>query len=177
MDCGAGADRAGGTTLIIIYYCFAGAHASVVAAAIHSGLLPVHRLPSYSELTALPYYDRTDPGQVGAPYFMGSDEQGNSIFFIGLWNQRQNLTASIQSLLDAAGVERNSYLLQDAFPLINFSTKLGGLLSKRYRLTSLGRKITVWGMRRQYWRFVDLVARVKDEYVGSRDVDRQPRLP
>jgi len=82
----------------------------------------------------------------------------------------------MQSLLDAAGVERSQYFLQDAFPLINFSTKIGGLLSKRYRLTSLGRKITVWGMRRQYWRFVEMVTEVKNKLDSNRDFDRQLRI-
>jgi hypothetical protein len=171
----AGAVSTGGTKLIIIYYCFAGAHASVVAAAIHCGLLPVQRLPTYSEFNALPYYDRTDPNQVGAPYFMGTDENGSKIYFMGLWSQRQSIKASMQLLLDAAGVERSQYLFQDAFPLINFSTKLGGLLSKRYRLTTLGRKITVWGMRRQYWRFVEMVTQVKNKLGNCSQFDRQPR--
>jgi len=138
--------------------------------------LPDYRLPSYEEFTTLPYYDRTDPNQVGDPYLMGCDEHGNKIYFMGLWSQRQNLMVSMQSLLDAAGVERSQYFLQDAFPLINFSTKIGGLLSKRYRLTSLGRKITVWGMRRQYWRFVEMVTEVKNKLDSNRDFDRQLRI-
>lgn len=109
----------------------------------------------------MPYYDRTDPRLVGAPYYMGSDNQGNGIYFMGLWSQRRNLESSIQALLNAAGVNQEDYLLQDAFPLINFSTKLGGLLSKRYRLTGIGRVITIWGMRRQYRLFVELVDEVK----------------
>lgn len=149
----------------------------MVAAAIHCGLLSQRRLPSYQEMTALPYYDRTDPKQVGEPYFMGCDEHHNKIYFMGLWSQRQNLTASIRCLLDSAGVDRCQYLFQDAFPLINFSTKLGGLLSKRYRLTSLGRKITVWGMRRQYWRFVELVARVKADLDSSSSDAGKPKMP
>ena len=145
----------------VIYYCFAGAHASVVAAAIHCGQLPSERIPTCGEFTRLPYYDRTPPELVGQPYFMGPDEFGNSIYFMGFWSQRQKLADVLTSFLEVGGISRAEYILQDAFPLINFSTKLGGLLSKRYRLTGFGRRITIWGMQRQYPQFVSLVTEVK----------------
>jgi hypothetical protein len=133
----------------------------VVAAAIHCGLLPADRVPSYDQFLAIPFYDRTEPALIGQPYLMGRDERGNDVYFMGMWNQRTSVTAAIHTILDLAGVGQRQYLLQDAFPLINFSTKLGGLLSKRYCLTGIGRKITVWGIKRQYPRFVALVAAVK----------------
>ncbi len=145
----------------IVYYCFAGAHASVVASAIHCGLLPNDRVPGYDEFVALPYYDRTPPRLIGSPYLMGRDEFGHSVYFLGLRDQRLPVMAAVDALLASAGVRESDRLFQDAFPLINFSTKIGGLLSKRYSLTGLGRRITVWGMRRQYPAFVALVAGVK----------------
>jgi hypothetical protein len=144
-----------------VYYCFAGAHASVVASAIHCRLLPADRVPAYAEFVALPYYDRTAPRLIGSPYLMGRDENGHSVYFLGLWDQRLPLMSAVGTLLATAGVNERDFLFQDAFPLINFSTKLGGLLSKRYCLTTLGRRITVWGMQRQYPAFVAMVAEVK----------------
>jgi hypothetical protein len=146
----------------IVYYCFAGAHASVVASAIHCGLLPADRVPAYGEFVALPHYDRTAPRLIGSPYLMGRDEFGHNVFFLGLRDQRLPLMDAVGTLLATAGVSENAFLFQDAFPLINFSTKIGGLLSKRYCLTSFGRRITVWGMQRQYPAFVAMVAAVKD---------------
>ena len=134
-----------------------------MAAAIHCRKLPDDRIPTFAEFTALPYYDRTDPQLVGQLYCMGCDEYGHKTYFMGLWTERSKLNAAIQAFLDVAGVGRSEYLLQDAFPLINFSTKLGGLLSKRYHFTSFGRKITVWGMQRQYWSFVAMVKSVKEK--------------
>ncbi len=147
--------------LKIIYYCFAGAHASVVAAAIHCGLLPCGRVPAYKEFAALPYYDRTRPELIGTPYLMGRDEKGHEVYFMGLWNQRDQLVAAACELLAGAGVAPAAFHFQNAFPLINFSTKVGGLLSKRYRLTAVGRRITVWGIQRQYPSFVAMVQDVK----------------
>ncbi|MBP2649844.1 MAG: hypothetical protein H6Q74_669 [Firmicutes bacterium] len=149
--------------LNIIYYCFAGAHASVVASAIHCGLLPRERVPSRQEFLAVPYYDRTLPELVGQPYFMGLDECGNKVYFMGMWSQRLKIITALGEFLDTAGVKQNQYFFQDAFPLINFSTKLGGLLSKRCHFTEMGRSITVWGIKRRYPCFVELVKKVKQQ--------------
>jgi hypothetical protein len=133
----------------------------VVAAAIHCGLLPCERLPAYQEFAALPYYDRTRPEFIGTPYLMGRDEHGNEVYFMGLWDQRDKLIAAAGELLASAGVAPSAYHFQNAFPLITFSTKVGGLLSKRYRLTALGRRITVWGIKRRYPSFIAMVQAVK----------------
>lgn len=146
----------------IVYYCFAGAHASVVASAIHCGLLPTTRIPAAEEFLALSYYDRTNPALIGHPYFMGRDEIGNNIYFMGLWNQRDKLTEVIQTFLALGGKKPQDYILQDAFPLITFSTKCGGLLSKKLSITDFGRSLTIWGVRRRYGEFVRLVEQVKD---------------
>lgn len=145
----------------IIYYCFAGAHASVVAAGIHCGLLPADKIPSYDQFLALPYYDRTAPRLIGTPYFMGMDEYGHRVFFMGMWNQRIVLSGAIRQLLTISGIQDREYILQDAFPLITFSTKFGGALSKRFCLTYLGRRLSVWGIQRRYGEFIDLVKGVK----------------
>ncbi|WP_281240868.1 DUF3189 family protein [Sporolituus thermophilus] len=144
-----------------MYYCFAGAHASVVASAIHCGLLPTDRIPSHEEFLAIPYYDRTLPELIGQPYLMGEDARGNSVYFMGLCNQRQQIDNMIRTILTVVGIHDGKYILQDAFPLITFSTKLGGLLSKRYCLTNLGRSMSIWGIQRCYPQFVELVENVK----------------
>lgn len=147
--------------LNVIYYCFAGAHASVVSSAIHCGLLPANRIPTYEELLSIPYYDQTDPAFVGMPYLMGNDEFGNPVYFMGMWNQRQALASTLERLLAAGGIPSETYILQDSFPMLNFSTKVGGALSKRLLFTSLGRRISVWGIQRRYPQFVSLVENVK----------------
>ncbi|MCX7779822.1 MAG: DUF3189 family protein [Negativicutes bacterium] len=147
--------------MVVIYYCFAGAHASVVSAAIHCGILPSDRVPTFQEFLSVPYYDQTSPELVGKPYFMGHDGHGHAVYFMGMWNQRQALSSVICEMLEAAGISPSNYILQDSFPLLNFSTKLGGALSKRFLITSVGRKISVWGIQRRYKDFVSLVESVK----------------
>lgn len=109
----------------------------------------------------LPFYDQTKPELIGRPYLMGVDEFGNRVYFMGMRTERQAVTHAIRTLLQMAQISADDYILQDSFPLINFSTKLGGALSKRFEITWIGRKISVWGIQRRYPQFVELVQRVK----------------
>ena len=111
----------------------------------------------------IPYYDQTDPDFVGMPYYMGKDTLGNSVYFMGMWNQRQQLASAIELLLSESGVPSKEFIFQDSFPVLNFSTKIGGALSKRLLITSLGRRISIWGIQRRYWQFVSLVEKVKKQ--------------
>lgn len=92
---------------------------------------------------------------------MGQDKQGNCIYFMGLWYQREKLVHTIMTLLDLAGIETSEYIFQDVFPIINFSTKCGGALSKRLHLTNIGCRISIWGIQRRYYEFVALVEKLK----------------
>ena len=132
-----------------------------MASAIHCGFLPSDRVPSFEEILALVHYDDTTPENVGVPYLMGEDEFGNPVYFMGLLNQRDKLLSCILQVLMVAGINKNSYIFQDTFPLITFSTKIGGILSKRYAIIHAGRWLTVWGIRRRYWDFVFLVNAIK----------------
>jgi len=136
----------------------------VVASAIHCRLLPADRVPLYKELVALPYFDKTQPALIGRPYYVGTDEWDNEVYCMGLWNQRENLRQVIQILLALAQVSPSEFLLQDTFPLITFSTKMGGAMSKRCKLTLLGRRLSVWGIQRRYMDFVRLVDQVKARF-------------
>lgn len=92
---------------------------------------------------------------------MGDDAKGNAVYFMGMWNQRQPLSTALQKLLLAGGISADAFIFQDSFPVLNFSTKIGGVLSKRFFITSLGRKVSVWGIQRRYPEFVSLVEGVK----------------
>lgn len=92
---------------------------------------------------------------------MGQDDKGNFIYFIGLWYPRKKLIQTLLTLLDITGVKDDEYMFQDVLPLINFSTKFGGALSKRFDLPSIGCRLSIWGIQRCYYNFVDLVTGVK----------------
>ena len=112
---------------------------------------------------SVPYYDQTAPEFIGTPYFMGNDELGHSIYFMGMWNQRQVLAPALVHFLTLGGVKQQDYIFQDSFPMLNFSTKVGGALSKRFRCTTVGRRLSVWGIQQKYPQFVALVEKLKEQ--------------
>lgn len=147
--------------LVIVYYCFAGAHASVVASAIHCGFLPSDRIPNCEEIIKAPYFDNANPNYIGIPSLMGIDERGNKIYFMGMYNQRAEISFLINEIMYIEKINRNEYLFQDTFPIIGLTTKLGGLLSKKCGVTKLGRLLSAWGIKKKYLDFLNVVINVK----------------
>ncbi len=88
----------------IFYYCYGSAHSSVLAAAIHTGMLSTKIIPSIAEIINLPYYDKTETPQIGTPFFFGYDELDNEVFIIGMKSDKELVLNSIQSLLQNMGV-------------------------------------------------------------------------
>ncbi|KYO66703.1 DUF3189 family protein [Thermovenabulum gondwanense] len=148
----------------IFYYCYGSAHSSVVAAAIHTGYLPMDRIPEYKEFIKLPYYDKTKNNEIGTPFFMGKDEFENEIFIIGMTNERELIKKIIISYLKECGIDHNQIYMVGTLQLVNLKTKIGGILSRRLGLVFPGRPLTIKGIQERYFDFVDLVKEVKKKF-------------
>ena len=145
----------------VIYHCYGSSHSSVVAAAIHLGWLPSDRIPEPQEILRLPHYDKTSPAQIGTCFFMGTDEAGREVYIIGMGAAKGVVKRAVESIFRICGLSSNDYMLVDTLPEVGLVTKIGGFLSRAVGLIGLGRPLTVWGMRRSYPRFVNLVKGVK----------------
>lgn len=145
----------------VFYYCYGSAHSSVVAAAIHLGLLPTDKIPCPEEFSALPHYDKTESFEIGTPFFMGKDEFGSNIYIIGMTSERELVKRAIFSFLDHSDINLDSILFVDALKNVNLQTKIGGFLSRRLGLVRLGRPLTIYGIQREYFKFIKLVQDVK----------------
>lgn len=141
----------------VIYYCYGSSHTSVVAAAIHTGLLDPGRLPSNAELAALPHFDRVPNAELGTVFPFGRGPEGEEVFVVGLGPGRVGVSRTIRSVLDLEGVPRESYLLVDALSRANWVVKAGGLASRRFGLVALGRPLASRGIRSVYPRLAALV--------------------
>lgn len=146
----------------IIYSCYGGAHTSIVAAAIHMGILPIHRIPSYQEIVQVPFYDATETKDIGQPIFMGIDQRGNQVFVMGMGSNRG---ACASLLYDYVNLVHPSYqrkiLIVNSIALINLPIRIGGFLSRKLRLITIGKPLTVFGIIKKYESFVLLVNNVK----------------
>lgn len=138
----------------VFYYCYGSAHSSVVAAAIHLGLLPSDRIPTSAEIINLPRFDRTKNHEIGTPFYMGEDEHGNEIYILGLGPDRDIISKAIYSLLTLLGYPLNCILLIDALAPVHPVTRLGGFLSRRLGWVRVGRPLVTMGVK---WRYRELL--------------------
>ena len=83
--------------MIIIYYCFGSAHSSVLAAAIHTKMLPEDRIPENQEIKDIPHYDKTDSCLIGTPFYFGEDDNSNQIYILGMGKAKKIVKNLINS--------------------------------------------------------------------------------
>lgn len=145
----------------IFYSCFGGTHSSVVAAWIHTGRLPKERIPRYSEIVSLPYYDRITQDQVGVPCYIGTDELGHEVYVIGLGKQKKIVLNAFQDVLEIFNIPPSEVMVVNSSKYLNFFTRIGGFISRCLGLVTLGRPLTVWGIWLRYRGFVKMVEEVK----------------
>ena len=77
-------------------------------------------------------------------------------------NVKQLVIPSMKSYLNACGVEQKGFMLINALVELHPVTSIGGVLSRRFGIVSLGRPMTVWGIRKTYPKFLALVEQVKE---------------
>ena len=146
----------------IIYSCYGGAHSSITAAAIHTGILPNDRIPSKEEILAVPFYDETMGKDIGRPIHMGVDEWNNDVYVVGMGSNREMHTKMIYEFANEFNDKnQKDIMIIKAIDLINTYVRFGGLLSRRLNIISLGRPLTVYGMRKNFMLFIELVNNVK----------------
>lgn len=147
--------------MIVFYYCYGSSHSSVLAAAIHVGLLSTEQVPFNKEIVNLQHYDKTESQEIGTPFFFGYDELANPVYIIGMKSDDQVVLNSIHNLLQSLGISKTNYVFINTLNKVNIWTRVGGFLSRRLGLVKLGRPLTVYGLKKVYFDFVKLVTRVK----------------
>ncbi|HOB28414.1 MAG: DUF3189 family protein [Dethiobacteria bacterium] len=143
--------------MIVIFQCFGGTHTSVAAAAIYLGKLPRSRVPRLEELLALPYFDRVDKAEIGTLNYAGRDRQGHLVFILGSGCRGTEVRGLLSSFVKLAGARKPVVAVIDCFPEVIFPVRLGGFISRRLGLTSIGRPLVGRGILRSYPRLVALV--------------------
>jgi len=133
--------------LIIIYHCFGGAHSSVMAAAIHLGLVTDTANLRNQDVLNLPYFDMQDEDEVGSIRFVGCDAAGNGVFIMGRSNQSAVTRTALRSCADLLGIGEECFCMTDALPYVNPLMIMGGYLSRRLRLVGCGKQIAALGTR------------------------------
>lgn len=114
------------------------------------------------ELLRLPYFDKTGAYDFGNFRFMGIDEMRNEIYVLGKKSLADRYTLLIMSIADILGVKHEIIAL-DTNCKVNLIMKIGGFLSRRLNLVSLGRFLLGIGLKRAFPELVLLVEKTKKQ--------------
>lgn len=155
----------------IFYICYGAAHSSVVAAAVHAGLLPHTRTASAAEIGALRDFDQAGYNEIGRPILIGHDQAGREIYALGLASAREYLHATVHQLVHQLGLPPKSILTIDALKGVTWRTRIGGFLSRRAGLIAIGRRLCLSGLVVEYPRFLDMVLAAKQRAAELGSID------
>ncbi len=146
----------------IIYHCFGGSHSSVLAAALHLGIIDKNKIPGMSEMLKIPYFDKTTDEDFGSIRLMGVDEFNNEVYVLGKKNLGKRYANILIGIADILGA-REELLTIDCMSRVNWGMKIGGFTSRRMGWVRLGRPVLGIGSEAAFSDLVNLVeiARMK----------------
>ena len=153
------------TTKKIIYHCYGGAHSSVTAAAIHLGQLRTDKIPTAQELMSLALFDRQTNDGHGQLHFFGFDEWGNQVYSVGCRSMGQTMVKILRRVARMLGAA-DELVFVDTLHCVSLKMRLGGYLSRRWGLITLGRPLVIQGTREAFSQIVELVREVKHKVAG-----------
>lgn len=151
----------------IIYHCYGGSHSSVVAAAVHVGLLAREKKPSRQELQGLPYFDAQKAADHGYLQLLGKSENGSPVYSVGFETASLPVIKAAKNLFALGKAHGDSITYVETRPVINRWMVLGGVISRLLGLTFLGRPLVTWGTQRAYKSIVSLVHRTEEVIAGD----------
>ncbi|MCR3921065.1 MAG: DUF3189 family protein [Firmicutes bacterium] len=146
----------------IIYHCYGGAHSSVTAAAIHLGKLQAAKVPTGDELLTLTLFDRQTKEDHGQLHFFGFDEWENLVFSVGCRNVGKTMENVLQGVATMVGLG-DELMFIDTLHCVSIKMRIGGYISRRLGLVTIGRPLVVQGTREAYPKIAELVQQVKNE--------------
>lgn len=146
----------------IIYQCYGGSHSSVLAAAIHLGLVDYNIFPSYEDLFALPFFDKTNDDDFGSIRLMGIDELGHEVYVLGKKDFSHRYSKIFSGIANLLGMEEN-LLAVDVIGKVNWVMKIGGYSSRKLGLVRVGRFFLYYGTKKSFYEIVSLVENIKPQ--------------
>lgn len=147
----------------IIYHCYGGTHASVTAASLHLGLLAKNRLPTAKELLSCPYFDRLTTRDYGKMFFMGRDRRDAEVYVMGCRNAGLLVETALKELCRVMHVHYRSVTFVNTKHCLNILMKMGGFLSRRLNLITLGRLFLFPGTRLAFKQIKQVVDAVNEK--------------
>ena len=147
----------------IVYHCYGGAHASPTAAAIHLGILPADRRPTFAELLQVPRFDSIRGWEHGKLFLAGVDHAGNEVYTMGRRNSAALVVKLIKEFTRLCGGNPDEYYFVNCVQLLNPFMVTGGYSSRALGWVGFGRPIVTFGTILSFPILVKIVQRTIKE--------------
>jgi hypothetical protein len=151
--------------VIIVYACFSGTHAAVIAAALHAGMLNPARIPSWEELKRLPCFDV--PEGAGGLRRIGRTEAGRDLYTAAVGHDGEAARRAIETFLVALGRDQGEVLWIDVSHQVSFLWQVGAFCRRYSRLAWMGRLLLQWSLGRDYPVLVSLVKGARQQELNN----------
>lgn len=149
--------------MIFIYNCYAGTHSSSLASAIHLKKLTADRIPTKKEILDTDYFDKLKSSDMGRIIFRGTDDEGNKVFTMGRGPSKlvvPCLANLINMLCNDYGF-KEKIVFSNMTPSVPLVMSIGGFISRRFGLSSIGVPLLVIGAKQTHKRIVEVVNKTK----------------
>ncbi|WP_432408799.1 DUF3189 family protein [Wukongibacter sp. M2B1] len=146
----------------IVYHCATGCHSSSTAAAMHLDLLPIDTKPSYHDLINVPFYDELEETDRGRLILRGTDIKGNKIYTLSRKYIPHLVLPVVCDTWKAFNQSEKDLMLINTQPGVNGFMKFGGYLSRRLKLTKVGKPIVAKATLYSYNYIANIVKDTKD---------------
>ena len=157
----------------IIYHCYGGTHSSVLAAALDTGILNMHKPLTWQDLFACPYFDTVDKRDTGKINYMGENASGDDVYTMGCKNAGFIVENVVKELGKVTQLDTSELIMVNTIPCLNNLMRLGGLLSRQLGLITAGRFFLFHGSQLAYPKIKQTVLQVnkmKHRYSTSSSV-------
>jgi len=158
--------------LKIVYHCYGGAHASPTAAAIHLGILPVDRRPTFKELLSVPKFDSIRSWKHGKLFWAGIDNNGNEVYTMGRRNSADLAIKLLREFTQLNGGNPDEYYFVNCVQLLNPFMVTGGYSSRSLGLVTFGRPLVTFGTILSFPILVKIVKRTIKEVQNLNSANR-----
>lgn len=159
----------------VIYYCHTGAHTSLVAAAIHLGLLTSNRIPTNQEIKNLPFFNNIKVRQLGIPFYLGVDDDNNKIYTLGLGFAYQLTEKAVHSFLKEMTIV-DKYKFINTIPQITRPTLTGSYCSVVLGWDKLALPFITYGIKKKYSNLISLVEQAKSKIALTRKANDTSKI-
>lgn len=151
--------------MIVIYHCYGAAHSSVLSAAIHLGYLPEDRIPKIEEILKIQYFILPSTGEIGIPFYYGSDSSGNMIYCQGMGGLDGVIKQLLKDVMGEYNIPEESVITVNSLKKVNILVRIGGFLSRKLGLIFPGRLIAAFGLKMGLQAVFKNSIYCKDEYI------------